>query len=135
MELTLLRANFNETTVAQLLLNNTLLCVYVGLNKKQGWSPIASLPDGRYSLRKPKKETEQFSLQITFPQSRKPLLMDLRNLKQNELNGYDDAPLYLSIANGPEQISPIAKDNIAKVIAAMQQGDRVHITIRSQYLA
>jgi hypothetical protein len=134
MELKLLRAGFDDTTVAQLMYNKNILCIYVGLNKKKGWSPIANLPDGRYSLRMPMKAGEQWSLQLTMPPSRKPLLMNLQNLVQEELPGYDNMPLYLSLGTSRDQISYAAKEAIAKVTAAIKDGDRVFITIRSQYL-
>ena len=135
MELKLLRACFPESTVGQLFYNNQLLCVYFGLNKKHGWTPVANLPDGRYSLKKPAKGNEEWSLQITLPESRKPLLMDLSNLVQEELNGYGNAPLYLSLGNGRQQISQPAKQNIGKVIAAVNSGDKVFINICSQYMS
>ena len=134
MELKLLRASFEETTVAQLMFNNKLLCVYVGLKKNQGWSPIANLPDGRYALCKPRNANEQWNLQLTNSQSRKPLLMNLHNLSQEELTGYDDAPLYLSLGKGREQISEPAKQAISRVATAIQSGNKVYITIRSQYI-
>jgi hypothetical protein len=134
MELKLLRACFDETTVAQLMLNNKILCIYIGLNKKRGWSPVVSLPDGRYSLRQPRNADEQWNLQLTTSQSRKPLLMNLHNLTQEELTGYDDAPIYLSLGKGKDQISEPAKQAIARVAAAIQAGEKVYITIRSEYI-
>jgi len=117
-----------------LFMNNQLLCIYIGSNKKRGWTPVAGLPDGRYSLRKPAKNKENWSLQITYGKSRKPLLMDLRNLVQEEIKGYDDTPLYLSLGDSPEQLSEPAKQNISKVVAAISRGDKVYLTISSKLL-
>lgn len=132
MELLLLRACFPNNTVAQLYMKDQLLCVYMGFNELQGWTPISRLPDGRYTLSLPRDGKEEYSLQLITPQSRKPLFMDLRNQQQEQLQGYTEAPLYLSFAGKSEQITDPAKRNIHKVVEAIEEGRKVYITIRSQ---
>jgi hypothetical protein len=121
--------------MGQLFLNKELLCIYVGVNSKKGGIPVDNFPDGRYSLRKPGKKNEDWSLQVTSDEYRKPLFMDLSALLQDELTGYDeDAPLYLSWCNGIQQMTNLAKQNIGKVVAAIEKGEKVFLTISSQCL-
>ncbi|THU34951.1 hypothetical protein FAM09_23465 [Niastella caeni] len=135
MELRLLRAQFPNSMMGQLFMNNQLLCIYVGANNQKGWTPIAGLPDGRYCLHKPGEENKHGSIQVTSANNRKPLRMKLSNLLHDELTGYDkEAPLYLSWKSGQQQMTGLAKQNIDKVIAAIDNGDEVHLTIFSQYL-
>ena len=135
MILRLLRAQFPHSMMGQLFMNNQLLCIYVGANNHKGWTPIAGLPDGRYCLHKACEENKHRRIQVTSVESSKPLFMKLNNLLHEELTGYDkDAPLYLSWGSGQQQMSELAKQNIDKVIAAIDNGDEVHLTICSQYL-
>jgi hypothetical protein len=121
--------------VGQLFLNSQLLCIYVGASNQKGWTPIAALPDGSYCLHKASEENTHRRIQVTSAQKRKPLLMKVNNLLREELTGYDkDAPLYLSWASGQQQMTQLAKQNIDKVIAAIDRGEEVHLTIFSQYL-
>jgi hypothetical protein len=135
MELRLLRAQFPNSMMGQLYMNNQLLCIYVGANHQKGWTPIAGLPDGRYYLHKPGEENKQRSIQVTSAENSKPLRMKLYDLPHEGLTGYDKgAPLYLSWGSGQQQMSELAKQNIDKIIAAIDNGDEVHLTICSQYL-
>ena len=136
MELKFLRVQFpNSTTMGQLFMNNKLLCIYVGVNNIKGGIPVDGLPDGRYSLRKPGKGYEDWSLQVTSDQSRKPLFMNLSELLQEELLGYDeDVPIYLSWNTGHQQMTDMAKQNISSVIAAIEKGEKVFLNIRSEFL-
>ena len=135
MELRLLRAQFPNSMMGQLFMNNQLLCIYVGTNNQKGWTPIARLPDGRYCLHKTGEENKDRRIQVTNAQSSKPFRMKLNDLSNDGLTGYDkDAPLYLSWGSGQQQMTELAKQNIDKVIAAIDNGDEVHLTICSQYL-
>lgn len=135
MELKLLRAQFPQSIMGQLYMNNKLLCIYVGVNNNKGGTPVDNWPDGRYSLRKPANGNEDWSLQVTSDNNRKPVLMNFNDLSQQELIGYDeDAPLYLSWCNGQQQMTDLAKQNIGKIIAAIEKGESVFLTIRSEYL-
>src|SRR5688572_13355344 len=100
MELELIRALFPQNMMGQLYLNNELLCICVTANKEKVWTLISSLPDGRYSLRKPGKGKEDWSLKITNCQCRKPLFIKLGESSIEEPVSYDDeVPLYLSWGN------------------------------------
>lgn len=134
MELRLLRAQFPNSMMGQLFMNSQLLCIYVGANNQKGWTPIAGLPDGRYCLYKPVDEHKHRRIQVTSAQS-KPLRMKLNDLSQEALTGYDkNAPLYHSWGSGRQQMTDLAKQNIDKIIAAIDNGDEVYVTICSQYL-
>jgi hypothetical protein len=133
MELRLLRAQFPHSMMGQLFMNNQLLCIYIGTNNQKGWTPIAGLPDGQYHLHKPVNENKPYSIQVTSAETRRQLRMNLTG--QEELAGYDEAaPLYVSWTNGQQQMSVLARQNIDKVIAAIDMGEEVHLTICSQYL-
>jgi hypothetical protein len=135
MELKLLRALFPNGTMGQLFMNNKLLCIYVGVNNYKGGTPVDRLPDGRYSLRKPGKKNEDWSLQITSDTNRKPLYMNLGQLSMEELTGYDEeAPIYLSWGGGQQQMTDMARQNVAGIITALERGEKVALTICSQYL-
>lgn len=133
MELRLLRAQFPHSMMGQLFMNGQLLCIYIGSNNQKGWTPIAGLPDGRYCLHKPGDENKQGSIQVTNAPGRKPLVM--KSGSHEELTGYDkNAPLYLSWGHGQQQLSELAKQNIETIMAAIENGEDVHLTIFSQYL-
>ncbi|HEY8898035.1 MAG TPA: hypothetical protein VIM79_24585 [Niastella sp.] len=133
MELRLLRAQFPHSMMGQLFMNNQLLCIYIGANNQKGWTPIAGLPDGQYHLHKPVNENKPYSIQVTSAETRRQLRMNLTG--QEELTGYDkEAPLYVSWTSGQQQMSDLARQNIDKVIAAIDMGEEVHLTICSQYL-
>jgi hypothetical protein len=135
MELKLMRALFPNSTMGQLFMNNKLLCIYVGVNNNKGGTPVDRLPDGKYSLRKPGKNNEDWSLQVTSDINRKPLYMDLRQLSMEELTGYDEeAPIYLSWCTGQQQMTEKARQNVAGIITAIEKGEKVSLTIFSQYL-
>ncbi|MCS3795166.1 hypothetical protein [Niastella sp. OAS944] len=135
MELRLLRAQFPHSMMGQLFMNNQLLCIYIGANNQKGWTPIAGLPDGQYHLHKPVNENKPYSIQVTSAESRRQLRMSLARLSKEELAGYDkEAPLYVSWTNGQQQMTDLARQNIDKVIAAIDMGEEVHLTISSQYL-
>lgn len=135
MELKLMRVSFPGSTMGQLYKEDQLLCIYIGWNEKKGWTPIAHLPDGRYSLRKPRTGNEDWDLQLIFNKSRKPLLMDFKKLSQQEMKGYEDAPLYLSFGDGQNLLSELARRNVRQVIEAIRAGDRVYLTISSKIVA
>jgi len=133
MELRLLRAQFPHSMMGQLFMNNQLLCIYIGANNQKGWTPIAGLPDGQYHLHKPVNENKPYSIQVTSAETRRQLRMNLTG--QEELTGYDkEAPLYVSWTSGQQQMSELARQNIDKVIAAIDMGEEVQLTICSQYL-
>jgi len=135
MELRLLRAQFPHSTMAQLFMNNELLCIYVGAYNQKGWTPIAALPDGRYCLHKPSEKNKDWRIQVTSIQNRPLSFMKLNSLVHEELTGYDkDAPLYVSWGTAGQQMTERARQNIDKVIAAIEQGDDVLLSIFSQYL-
>lgn len=135
MELRLLRAQFPNSTMAQLFMNNDLVCLYVGTYTEKGWTPIASLPDGRYCLHKPAEAHKDWHIQVTSVQKRPRSFMTLNNLLYEDLTGYDkDVPLYVSWGITGQRITPTAKRNIDKIIAAIEQGDEVYLSIFSQYL-
>jgi hypothetical protein len=135
MELRLLRAQFPHSMMGQLFMNNQLLCIYIGTNNQKGWTPIAGLPDGTYYLHKPANEHKPASIQVTSAETRRQLRMNLTNLTHNELAGYDkEAPLYVNWTSGQPQMTDLARQNIDKVIAAIDMGEEVHLTICSQYL-
>lgn len=135
MELKFMRALFPNSTMAQLFMNNKLLCIYVGVNNNKGGTPVDRLPDGRYSLRKPNKNNEDWSLQVTSDKNRKPFYMYLGQLLMEELTGYDeDAPIYLSWGTGQQQMTEMARKNVAGIITAIEKGENVYLTICSQHL-
>ena len=135
MELRLLRAQFPHSMMAQLFMNNQLFCIYVGANNQKGWTPIANLPDGRYCLHKPNEDSEYRRIQVSNATSRKSLLMKLNNLLQEEMIGYDTkAPLYVSWGAGPQQMTDLAKQNIDNIMAAIDKGEEVNLSVFSQYL-
>jgi hypothetical protein len=135
MELKLIRACFPGSTMGQLYLNKQLLCVYIGLNEEKGWIPAAHFPDGRYSLRKPRIKNKDWDLQLTFSESRKPLLMDFKKLMQQDLKDYDEAPLYICMGNGRDQLSEQARKNMKQVVTAIETGEKVYLTISSKMVA
>jgi hypothetical protein len=136
MELKLMRALFPNGTMGQLFKNNKLLCIYVGVNNNKGGTPVDHLPDGRYSLRKPGKSNEDWSLQVTSDRIRKPLFMNLSLLSMEKLTGYDEeAPIYLSWGTGQQQMTEMARQNVAGIITAIGKGEKVYLTICSQYVA
>ena len=135
MELKLMRALFPNSTMGQLFMNNKLLCIYVGVNINKGGTPVDRLPDGRYSLSKPGKSNEDWSLQVTMDTNRKPLYMNLSQLSMEELTGYDEeAPIYLSWGGGQQQMTEMARQNVARIITAVGKGEKVSLTICSQHL-
>ena len=131
MELRLLRAQFPHSTMAQLFMNNQLLCIYVGADNKKGWTPIAGLPDGVYCLHKPNDNSEQGAIQVSNAGNR----MKVNRLLKEELTGYDSkAPLYVSWGTEQQQLTDLAKQNINTIMAAIDNGEEVHLSIFSQYL-
>jgi hypothetical protein len=135
MELKFMRALFPNSTMGQLLMNNKLLCMYVGVNNNKGGTPVDHLPDGRYSLRKPGKNNEDWSLQITSDTIRKPLFMNVSQLSIEKLAGYDEeAPIYLSWGTGQQQMTEMAIRNVGGIITAIEKGEKVYLTICSQHL-
>jgi|RhiMetdeSRZDD1v2_1073273.scaffolds.fasta_scaffold04843_10 hypothetical protein len=135
MELKLMRALFPNSTMGQLFMNNKLLCIYVGVNNNKGGTPVDRLPDGRYFLRKPGKNNEDWSLQVTSDTNRKPLYMNLSQLSMEKLPGYDEeAPIYLSWGAGQQQMTEMARKNVAGIITAIEKGEKVSLTICSQHL-
>lgn len=133
MELRLLRAQFPHSMMGQLFMNDQLLCIYIGAKNQKGWTPISGLPDGQYHLHKPVNDNKPYSIQVTNAETRRLLRMNFTN--QEDLVGYDkEAPLYVSWTNGQQQMTDLARQNIDKVIAAIEMGEEVHLTIRSQYL-
>lgn len=135
MELKLMRALFPNSMMGQLFMNNKLLCIYVGVNNNKGGTPVDRLPDGRYSLRKPGKSNEDWSLQVTSDTNHKPLYLNLSQLSMEKLTGYDEeAPIYLSWGGGQQQMTEMARQNVARIITAIGKGEKVSLTICSQHL-
>jgi hypothetical protein len=135
MELKFMRALFPNSTMGQLFMNNKLLCIYIGVNNNKGGTPVDRLPDGRYSLRKPGKNNEDWSLQVTSDTIRKPMYMNLSLLSMENLTGYDEeAPIYLSWGAGQQQMTDKARQNVAGIITAIEKGEKVSLTICSQHL-
>jgi hypothetical protein len=61
--------------------------------------------------------------------------MNLSQLSMEKLTGYDDeAPIYLSWGNGQQQMTDMARQNIAGIIATIEKGEKVSLTICSQHL-
>jgi hypothetical protein len=134
MELKLIRALFPNSTMAQLYKNDKMLCMYVGMNNSQVGTPVDGLPDGRYLLRKPGVGKEDWDLQITSDSIRKPVLMKFGDSVKTEMVTYDDnMPLYLSWVTGQEMTEK-AIENIGIVTAAIEKGEKIFITIQSEFL-
>jgi hypothetical protein len=133
MELKLIRALFPNSTMAQLYKNGKMLCMYIGMNNQAG-TPVEGLPDGRYSLRKPGEGREDWDLQITSDSVRKPVLMKFGDSIKTETVSYDDdMPLYLSWGRGQEMTKK-AIENIGAITAAIAKGEKVFITIESEFV-
>jgi hypothetical protein len=131
MELRLLRAQFPNSIMAQLFMNNQLLCIYVGADNQKGWTPIAGLPDGKYYLHKPHGEDNWGTIQVSDAGNR----MKLNRLLKENLTDYDSkAPLYVNWGADQQQLTDLAKQHINTIMAAIDEGEEVHLSIFSQYL-
>lgn len=128
MELSLIRTCFPGSTMAQLFKGKQLLFMHIGLNGSRGLAPVRQLPDGRYTLKRPFGRNGNWNLEVLMPGTRKPMWMDFNKLTFENMEGYD-APLHLSLGDGREQFNETAHAGLRLITNAIEQGDKVYITI------
>lgn len=133
MELLLIRAQFPQSMMGQLYLNNKLLCMCVDTNYKRKYTLLSHLPDGRYSLKLPGEDMKEWNVKITHCKSRKFFFIKQGSGMEEEPVSYDhDVPLYVSWNQSMNHITELALKNVKRITDAINKKEQVYLTISSQ---